>query len=62
MHKYKRLDFIETDLKPGILAACDQYMDMIGSQREQYEKHRARLVVVRETKEKKRLEILGKYL
>ena len=59
MHKHKRVDFIETNLKPGLEECCESQLELLSEQRSLFDRYRARLDVVRVEKEKKRLEILG---
>lgn len=60
MHRYKRLDLIETHLKDALEESCSHQMEMLTSQREHFERHRARLTVVR-TEKKARAFLLGTY-
>ena len=60
MHKYNRLDFEETNLKPGLLAAHGDVIESLREHEALFEHHRRRLGVVRHEKEKRRRqEMLG---
>ena len=60
MHKYNRLDFEETNLKPGLLAAHCDVIESLRGHEALFEHHRRRLGVVRHEKEKRRRqEMLG---
>ena len=61
MYKYKRTDFIETDLKSQLMESLEHHMVTMETMRKDFEKYRSRLGVVRQEKEKARLELLGKY-
>ena len=61
MYKYKRTDFIETDLKSQLMESLEHHMVTMEIMRKDFEKYRSRLSVVRQEKEKARLELLGKY-
>ncbi|XP_053559202.1 elongator complex protein 1 [Bombina bombina] len=54
VHKYKRLDILETNLKPALLDAQKNHMVFLDSQKTTFTRHRQRLAVVRELKEKAR--------
>ena len=60
MYKYKRTDFIESNLKDSIVAAFDTQMESLKSFHSNFTQHKNRLVIVREEKQKARLEIFGK--
>ena len=60
MYKHNRLDFIETDLKSSIVEKCASDLDTIKSMEIEFEHHKNRLSVVRQEKEQKRLDLLGK--
>ena len=60
MYKYKRTDFIETDLKSQLTETYDHHMVTLETMRQDFEKYKTRLDVVRQEKEKARLELLGK--
>ncbi|XP_074136167.1 elongator complex protein 1 isoform X1 [Sminthopsis crassicaudata] len=51
VHKYNRLDIIETNIKPSILEAQKNYMVLMDSQTAIFTRHRKRFLVVRELKE-----------
>uniref|UniRef100_A0A8C3XV19 Elongator complex protein 1 n=1 Tax=Chelydra serpentina TaxID=8475 RepID=A0A8C3XV19_CHESE len=51
IHKYRRLDILETNFKPAILAAQRNYLVFLDSQKTTFTRHRQRLLVVRELKE-----------
>jgi len=57
MYKFRRTDFIETNLKPSLVEACTHQMALIDSSLTQFTRHRDRLRVVREEKHKQRLEM-----
>ncbi|NXY14657.1 ELP1 protein, partial [Atrichornis clamosus] len=52
IHKYDRLDILETNLKPAILEAQKSQLIFLDSQKTAFLRHRSRLRVVRELKEK----------
>ncbi|KAM9330548.1 elongator complex protein 1 [Gastrophryne carolinensis] len=58
IHKYKRLDIIETHLKPAITEAHRNHMIFLDSQKTTFTRHKERLAVVRELKEKARQGLL----
>ena len=60
MYKYKRTDFIETDLKTQLMESFDHHMVTMDTMRQEFEKYKTRLGVVRQEKEKARIELLGK--
>ena len=60
MYKYKRTDFIETDLKSQLQESLENHLTSLEQMRETFDKHKARLVVVRQEKEKARLELMGR--
>ncbi|XP_076997441.1 elongator complex protein 1 isoform X1 [Tamandua tetradactyla] len=51
VYKYNRLDIIETNIKPSILEAQKNYMAFLDSQTAMFNRHKKRLLVVRELKE-----------
>ncbi|XP_074850568.1 elongator complex protein 1 isoform X2 [Carettochelys insculpta] len=51
IHKYNRLDILETNFKPAILEAQKNYLVFLDSQKTTFIRHRKRLLVVRELKE-----------
>lgn len=57
MYKYRRTDFIETNLKPMLVESCSHQMALIDSSLTQFTRHRDRLKVVREQKRKQTLEM-----
>jgi len=57
MYKYRRTDFVETDLKPALVEACSHQMALIDGSLSQFTRHRDRLKVVREQKRKQKLEL-----
>ena len=59
MYKNKRTDFIETDLKSQLMESFDQHIVTMETMRQDFEKYKTRLGVVRQEKEKARLELLG---
>ena len=60
MYKHNRTDFIETNLKSALVDSYDHQMESLQSMQEEFDRHRKRLNVVREEKEKARLEFQGK--
>ncbi|XP_053787286.1 elongator complex protein 1 isoform X2 [Vidua chalybeata] len=52
IHKYGRLDILETNLKPAILEAQKSQLIFLDSQKTAFLHHKSRLQVVRELKEK----------
>ncbi|XP_053405572.1 putative elongator complex protein 1 [Mercenaria mercenaria] len=58
MHKYRRTDFIETDLKSQLLESFDGHVSNLDQMKENFEKYRTRLGVVRQEKEQARLELI----
>ena len=61
MYKYNRTDFIDTNLKEALTEAYSNHMTWINETAVQYERYRKRLQIVREEKERKRIELLGNY-
>ncbi|XP_073082608.1 elongator complex protein 1 [Manis javanica] len=51
VHKYNRLDIIESNIKPSVLEAQKNYMAFLDSQTATFSRHKSRLLVVRELKE-----------
>nr|XP_006133345.1 elongator complex protein 1 [Pelodiscus sinensis] len=58
IHKYNRLDILETNVKPAILEAQRNYLVILDSQKTTFTRHRKRLLVVRELKEQARQGLL----
>ncbi|KAI5100646.1 elongator complex protein 1 [Silurus meridionalis] len=58
IYLYNRPDIIETNLKPALLEAHSTQMAFVGSQSALFTRHKNRLAVVREQKEKSRLEFI----
>lgn len=58
IHKYKRLDIIETNVKPAITEAQKSHMIFLDNQKTTFARHKQRLSVVRELKEKARQGLL----
>ncbi|GAA6093027.1 elongator complex protein 1 [Tachysurus ichikawai] len=58
IYLYNRPDIIETNMKPALLEAHGTQMAFVGSQRTLFTRHKNRLAVVREQKEKARLELV----
>ncbi|KAM4706912.1 elongator complex protein 1 [Discoglossus pictus] len=58
IHKYKRLDILETNLKPALLDAQRNHMVFLDNQKTTFTRHKQRLAVVRELKEKARQGLL----
>ncbi|XP_073401432.1 elongator complex protein 1 isoform X2 [Dendrobates tinctorius] len=58
IHKYKRLDIIETNVKPAIIEAKKNHMIFLDSQKTTFIRHKQRLSVVRDLKEKARQGLL----
>ncbi|XP_067839650.1 elongator complex protein 1 [Heptranchias perlo] len=54
IYKYNRTDILETNLKPSILEAHSNHMAFLDSQKTLFIRHKTRLAVVREIKEKAR--------
>ncbi|XP_061873876.1 elongator complex protein 1 isoform X2 [Colius striatus] len=52
IHKYGRLDIVETNFKPAILEAQKSQLIFLDSQKTAFLRHKSRLQVVRELKEK----------
>ncbi|KAI6058316.1 Elongator complex protein 1 [Aix galericulata] len=52
IHKYDRLDILETNFKPAILEAQKSQLMFLDSQKTAFLRHKSRLQVVRELKEK----------
>lgn len=62
MYKHSRMDFIETNLKPAMVENYESLMESLETMRADFDKYRKRLKVVREEKERERLEFQGKTL
>ncbi|CAB1337316.1 unnamed protein product, partial [Coregonus sp. 'balchen'] len=60
VYLYNRQDIIETNLKPALLEACSSQTTYLEAQMAMLIRHKTRLAVVWEVKEKDRLELLGK--
>ncbi|XP_044876720.1 elongator complex protein 1 isoform X2 [Mauremys mutica] len=58
IHKYSRLDILETNFKPAILEAQRNYLVFLDSQKTTFTRHRKRLLVVREVNEQARQGLL----
>ncbi|KAJ8262094.1 hypothetical protein GJAV_G00162110 [Gymnothorax javanicus] len=58
IYQYNRQDIIETNLKPALLEAHSNQLVFLEAQRTLFVRHKTRLAVVREMKEKARLELL----
>ncbi|XP_036407119.1 elongator complex protein 1 [Megalops cyprinoides] len=58
VYLYNRQDIIETNLKPALLEAHSNQTSFLEAQRTLFVRHKTRLAVVRELKEKARLELL----
>ncbi|XP_030620667.1 elongator complex protein 1 isoform X2 [Chanos chanos] len=58
VYLYNRQDIIETNVKPALLEAHSTQMSFLESQKALFTRHKNRLAVVREMKEKARLELL----
>lgn len=56
MYKHSRMDFIETNLKPAMVENYESLMESLETMRADFDKYRKRLKVVREEKERERLE------
>ncbi|NXX94785.1 ELP1 protein, partial [Centropus bengalensis] len=52
IHKYSRLDILETNFKPALLEAQKSQLMFLDSQKTAFVRHKSRLQVVRELKEK----------
>lgn len=59
MYRHRRTDFIESNLKSAVMENYELQLGVIEEHRDTFLRHKNRLVVVREEKERKRLEILG---
>uniref|UniRef100_A0A8B9H6U6 Elongator complex protein 1 n=1 Tax=Astyanax mexicanus TaxID=7994 RepID=A0A8B9H6U6_ASTMX len=59
IYLYSRQDIAETHLKPALLEAHSNQLTFLESQKTLFTRHKNRLVVVREQKEKARLELLA---
>ncbi len=59
MNKHSRTDFIETNLKGAILDSFENHTTWITETETKFVQFRERLIVVREEKEKKQMELLG---
>lgn len=62
MYKHTRMDFIETNLKPAMVENYESLMESLETMWVDFDKYRKRLKVVREEKERERLEFQGKTL
>ncbi|XP_067666360.1 elongator complex protein 1-like [Haliotis asinina] len=58
MHQHRRTDFIETNLKTALLECHEQHLESLEEYRDNFVKYKKRLGVVREQREKQKLEIL----
>ncbi|XP_069834097.1 elongator complex protein 1 isoform X2 [Dendropsophus ebraccatus] len=58
IHKHKRLDIIETNVKPAIIEAKKNHMLFLDVQKTTFIRHKQRLSVVRDLKEKERQGLL----
>ncbi|XP_010898655.2 elongator complex protein 1 [Esox lucius] len=58
VYLYNRQDIIETNLKPALLEAFSSQTSFLEAQKAMFIRHKTRLAVVRELKEKARLELL----
>nr|XP_022331417.1 putative elongator complex protein 1 [Crassostrea virginica]XP_022331418.1 putative elongator complex protein 1 [Crassostrea virginica] len=58
MYKHSRTDFIETNLKPAMMENYEGQMESLEALRIDFDKYRKRLKVVKEEKERSRLEFL----
>ncbi|KAL0974256.1 hypothetical protein UPYG_G00217790 [Umbra pygmaea] len=58
VYLYNRQDIIETNLKPALLEAFSSQTAFLETQRTMFIRHKTRLAVVRELKEKARLQLL----
>lgn len=52
IHKYKRLDIIETNVKPAVIEAKKNHLIFLENQKTTFTRHKQRLCAVRELKEK----------
>lgn len=59
MYKHERTDFIESDLTAALVDSYNNHLANIDTLRSDFERYRTRLAVVRQEKERVRLEILG---
>ncbi|XP_048252379.1 elongator complex protein 1-like isoform X2 [Haliotis rufescens] len=58
MHQHRRTDFIETNLKTALLECHEQHLETLEEYRDNFERHKNRLSVVREQNERQKLEIM----
>ncbi|XP_043916910.1 elongator complex protein 1 [Protopterus annectens] len=58
IYKYNRQDILETNLKPSLLNAQSNHMAFLESQKTSFTRHKMRLMLVRELKEKQKQEQL----
>ncbi|XP_029459838.1 elongator complex protein 1 isoform X2 [Rhinatrema bivittatum] len=54
IYKYNRLDILETNLRPSILEAQRHHLEFLESQKTMFVRHKKRLTIVRELKERAR--------
>ena len=59
MYKHGRSDFIESDLEPALEEAHVNQVTTVDQMRTDFERHKNRLVAVRQEKERVRLELIG---
>ncbi|KAG8454432.1 hypothetical protein GDO86_000888 [Hymenochirus boettgeri] len=62
IHKYKRLDILETNFKPALLDAHNNNMIFLDNQKTTFTRHQQRLFLVRELKEKAQRNMLEDYV
>ncbi|XP_075060726.1 elongator complex protein 1 isoform X2 [Mixophyes fleayi] len=58
IHKYKRLDIVETNVKPAVIDAQKNHMIFLDSHKTTFTRYKQRLSVVRDLKEKERQGLL----
>ncbi|CAB4001430.1 Elongator complex 1 [Paramuricea clavata] len=62
IYKHDREDIIETHFQPALCEACEQTLASFESKKEDFEQYRTRLGVVREEKEKRKLQLIDNEL
>lgn len=55
MHKYRRTDFIDTNLKPQLLESFESHLSNLNQMQEQFCQHKTRLGIVRQEKHSAKL-------
>ena len=62
MYKYDRTDFIETHFKDALVNSYETHKASIETMQSDFQRHQDRLAVVRQEKDRARLELLGELL